>query len=214
MQCTYRRYLSGLLFLVSEASFALCFGGRQSLKTRHRSRDFALLIQLPLSSSRSQIQIATRVFNFVLPPAPDDSPSPSSPSSTTRHFSPSIDITSVSPDSSVQSPTSKDIDLPATDDIKAEPLEPEIPEKKSSKANAKKRKKLTEEVPPPPDVMPPRPQATYAQLCYRAINFLSGKATLQEICQWISDNHGWYRYNKATGWEVSIHSMLHHITQD
>lgn len=56
--------------------------------------------------------------------------------------------------------------------------------------------------------MPPRPQATYAQLCYRAINSLDGKATLQEICQWIAENHDWYRYNKGTGWEVNdIHKL-------
>lgn len=52
--------------------------------------------------------------------------------------------------------------------------------------------------------MPPRPQFTYAQLCYRAIKDLGGKATLQEICGWISDNYEWYRYNESCGWPVSF----------
>ena len=52
--------------------------------------------------------------------------------------------------------------------------------------------------------MPSRPQLTYAQLCYRAISALEGKATLQEICAWISDNYDWYRYNDGNTWEVCV----------
>jgi hypothetical protein len=51
--------------------------------------------------------------------------------------------------------------------------------------------------------MPPKPQLTYAQLCYRAIKAMGGKATLQDICGWMIDNYDWYRYNEGAGWEVS-----------
>ncbi|KAF9569374.1 hypothetical protein CPC08DRAFT_701870 [Agrocybe pediades] len=46
---------------------------------------------------RSQIQIASRTFHFVLPPPPppEDTPSPSSQSSTNRQRSPSVDVTSI-----------------------------------------------------------------------------------------------------------------------
>ncbi|THH05119.1 hypothetical protein EW145_g5022 [Phellinidium pouzarii] len=157
------------------------------------------------------IQIATRVFNFILPPppAPEDSPSLSSPSSTTRHLSPSIDITSLSPDSSVQSPSVNAVDLPSA--VKVEKAPPEVIKtvKPIPKANGKKRKKPGVDArPPPPEVMPPRPQFTYAQLCYRAITSLTGKATLQEICAWVSDNFDWYRYNEGSGWESSIRHNL------
>jgi forkhead box protein K len=54
---------------------------------------------------------------------------------------------------------------------------------------------------PKPEDMPPRPQLTYAQLCYRAIKAIGGKATLQEITQWIIEAFDWYKYNDA-GWQV------------
>ncbi|KAI5119756.1 hypothetical protein M0805_004088 [Coniferiporia weirii] len=160
---------------------------------------------------RSQIQVATRVFHFILPPppAPEDSPSPSSPSSTTRHLSPSIDVTSLSPDSSVRSPSIKDVDLAPVSNVEKAAPEPVENGKPLPKSNGKKRKKPGADVrPPPPDVMPPRPQFTYAQLCYRAITSLNGKATLQEVCAWVSDNFEWYRYNEGTGWESSIRHNL------
>lgn len=156
-----------------------------------------------LVSYRSLIQIATRVFDFVLPPppAPEDSPSPSSPS-TTRHHSPSIDITSVSPDSSVHSPITKDSELPPIDITEKPSLQPLARSKPPLKSSSKKRKKPGDARPPPPAVMPPRPQFTYAQLCYKAICAMEGKATLQDICCWVSDNFDWYRYNEGSGWEV------------
>ncbi|KAL5508381.1 FHL1 [Sanghuangporus vaninii] len=166
--------------------------------------------RVPLGA-RSQIQIATRVFDFVLPPppAPEDSPSPSSPSSTTRHLSPSIDVTSLSPDSSVHSPLSKPVDLPSNEEGEGQPLETEKDESSAvSKPSNKKRKKPGDIRPPPPAVMPPRPQFTYAQLCYRAITALDGKATLQEICNWISESYEWYRLNEGSGWESSIRHNL------
>ena len=72
-------------------------------------------------------------------------------------------------------------------------------------ANSKKRKKPDAPSPPlpTPEVMPPKPQLTYAQLCYRAIKALGGKASLQEICQWIKDTHDWYKYC-SKDWEVSF----------
>jgi hypothetical protein len=40
---------------------------------------------------------------------------------------------------------------------------------------------------------------------------MDGKATLQEICGWVSDNFDWYRYNEGSGWDVSwgLLSNLH-----
>jgi hypothetical protein len=51
--------------------------------------------------------------------------------------------------------------------------------------------------------MPPRPLLTYAQLCYRAIKAIGGKATLQEITQWITESFDWYKYNDV-GWQVRV----------
>jgi len=67
------------------------------------------------------------------------------------------------------------------------------------KANSKKRKKGDVDPPPiverpRPEDMPPKPPFTYAQLIYRAIKEIGGKATLQEICNWISTTHEYYRY--------------------
>lgn len=42
--------------------------------------------------------------------------------------------------------------------------------------------------------MPPKPPYTYAQLIYRAIRDIDGKATLQEICNWIIGKYEYYRY--------------------
>lgn len=74
--------------------------------------------------------------------------------------------------------------------------------KPSPKANGKKRKKRDSDPEAPAGEMPARPSFTYAQLCYRAIRALNGKATLQEVCTWVAENYEWYRYNKACGWEV------------
>ncbi|KAG6376638.1 hypothetical protein JVT61DRAFT_1623 [Boletus reticuloceps] len=54
---------------------------------------------------RSQIQIVSQTLHFMLPPPAmvDESPSPSSASSVQRARSPSIDITSISPPSSLPS---------------------------------------------------------------------------------------------------------------
>jgi hypothetical protein len=66
---------------------------------------------------------------------------------------------------------------------------------KGKGANLKKRKKGNE---PPvlerPEVMPPKPPFTYAQLIYRAIKAIDGKATLQEICNWIMTAYDYYKY--------------------
>ena len=186
-------------------------------------------------SGSSQIQIASRTFHFVLPPppAPEDTPSPSSQSSVHRERSPSVDITSISPPSSQpshspvidvkplpeSSPPPSPPRLPpmpvARTIIKAEPP-PELPNSnsigKNNKSNAKKRKKGDVEPPPPiirpkPEDMPPKPPFTYAQLIYRAIKDIGGKATLQEICHWIMNTHEYYRYADGA-WMVRILSCL------
>lgn len=161
---------------------------------------------------RSQIQIASRTFHFVLPPppAPEDSPSPSSQSSGNRARSPSVDIvdiTSISPPSSLPS-----CSPPPATVHPAPPKMPPLPESSlpnsnsisKFKANPKKRRKseTQSQLPPPPEIMPPKPQLTYAQLCYRGIKALGGKASLQDICQWIKETYEWFKYCDKD-WEVS-----------
>ena len=171
----------------------------------------------PLSYShavyRSQIQIASRTFHFILPPPapPEDSPSPSSQSSGNRARSPSVDITTYSPPSSLPSESPPPVHVPP-----AAPKIPPLPESAlpnsnaiPHKANSKKRKKPDVPSPPlpAPEVMPPKPQLTYAQLCYRAVKALGGKASLQEICQWIKDTFDWYKYC-SKDWEVGFLVLL------
>ncbi|KAI0824630.1 fork head domain-containing protein [Trametes gibbosa] len=169
--------------------------------------------KVPLND-RAQIQIASRTFFFVLPPTPppEDSPSPSSQSSGNRARSPSVDITSYSPPSSLpsESPPPASALVAA---VKIPPLpESALPNSNAIphlKSNSKKRKKPDVLTPPlpPPEVMPAKPPLTYAQLCYRAIKALGGKASLQEICQWIKDTHDWYKYC-SKDWESSVRHNL------
>lgn len=168
--------------------------------------------------SRSQIQIASRTFHFVLPPPtaplPEDSPSPSSHSSAgNRRRSPSVDITSldvasVSPPSSIPpcSPPAAAADVAASPPKRVPTLpEPQLPNSNSItrlKSNKKRKKSDTDALPRiKPEVMPPKPQYTYAQLCYRAIKGLDGRGSLQDICQWIQDTYEWYKYSDKD-WEV------------
>ncbi|KAF7973210.1 hypothetical protein HWV62_15803 [Athelia sp. TMB] len=163
--------------------------------------------RVPLSE-RSQIQIASRTFHFVLPPpppAPEDSPSPSDEQDEpARLRSPSVDIISHSPPSSLTSHSPP----PPAPVPEAKPTAPPKP-----KVNSKKRKK-TEPVPVPPpkpqrpEVMPAKPQLTYSIMCYRAINALGGKATLQDICGWMRDTFEWYKWNDEAGWENSVRHNL------
>ncbi|CAL1701641.1 unnamed protein product [Somion occarium] len=173
--------------------------------------------KVPLGD-RSQIQIASRTFHFVLPPTPDgpeDSSTPSSPSSSAnRPRSPSVDITSFSPPSSIPScspPPVRVAPLPP----KIPPLpetQPQLPNSNSInrvKTNPKKRKKSDVDAPPlpRPEVIPPKPQLTYAQMCYRAIKGLSGRGSLQDICHWIQENFEYYKYSDKD-WESSVRHNL------
>ncbi|KAF9222039.1 hypothetical protein BS17DRAFT_796841 [Gyrodon lividus] len=183
--------------------------------------------RVPLGE-RSQIQIASRTFHFVLPPppAPEDSPSPSSNSSVQRARSPSVDITSLSPPSSLPShspPPRAALPLPppkiahspepqlpnsnAISRIKNSSASTATPPSTSTAPTSKKRKKPSQQL-LKPEVMPPKPQLTYAQLCYRAIKAMGGRATLQDICGWMIDNYDWYRYNEGAGWENSVRHNL------
>lgn len=176
--------------------------------------------RVPLGD-RSQIQIASRTFHFVLPPPPappEDSPSPSSHSSVEhRPRSPSVDVTSldvasISPPSSIppnSPPVSVTVPSPPK---KVPPLpEPQLPNSNSIARfkSSKKRKKSDADSFPrvKPEVMPPKPQYTYAQLCYRAIKALGGRASLQDICQWIQDSYEWYKYSDKD-WESSVRHNL------
>ncbi|KAF5321279.1 hypothetical protein D9619_001017 [Psilocybe cf. subviscida] len=190
---------------------------------------------------RSQVQIASRTFHFVLPPPPppEDTPSPSSQSSANRPRSPSVDITSISPPSSQPShspPPPAEVKLSPSPEpelpvlplspsppppirVKAQPAlrpQPELPNSnsigKSSKANSKKRKKSDNDVPPllerpKPEDMPPKPPFTYAQLIFRAVKEIGGKATLQEICTWIMNTHEYYRFADGA-WMSSVRHNL------
>ncbi|KAK0242961.1 hypothetical protein EDD85DRAFT_947108 [Armillaria nabsnona] len=173
---------------------------------------------------RSQIQIASRTFHFVLPPPPpppDDTPSPSSPSSSVkssvnRPRSPSLDITSISPPSSQpsHSPPPREVKLPPP------PPEPQLPNSnaitRSTKPAKKRKKSDITELPttlalkekPRPDEIPPKPSFTYSQLIYRAIKALDGKATLQEICTWIMNEFDYYRYTDGNAWMSSVRHNL------
>ena len=156
------------------------------------------------------------------PPPPEDTPSPSSQSSLNRDRSPSVDITSISPPSSQPShspppvkepPPSPEPQAPPKQKPKAAhpPPRSELPNSNSigklTKPSTKKRKKGDAGAPlvverPKPEIMPPKPPFTYAQLIYRAIKDIGGKATLQEICNWITNKHEYYRYADAA-WMVS-----------
>ncbi|KZT37633.1 hypothetical protein SISSUDRAFT_1048154 [Sistotremastrum suecicum HHB10207 ss-3] len=169
---------------------------------------------VPLSA-RSQIQIASRTFHFVLPPPPEDSVAPSSPSSEGRVRSPSVDITSVSPESAPPSPS------PPPPPVKVEKPEPVLKPKVAAKK--RKRSETTESAPAapkavaakslptkpdPPVEMPLKPSLTYSVLCYRAIKALGGRGTLQEICTWMMENFLWYKLNEGSGWEGSVRHNL------
>lgn len=168
------------------------------------------LIYSPLKLLRSQIQIASRTFHFVLPPPPppEDTPSPSSQSSTNRQRSPSLDITSISPPSSQPSYSPPP---PIEPKVVPPPPEPQLPNSTTIgkvKGTSKKRKKSETEAPPPLvrprlEDMPPKPTLTYAHLIYRAIKALNGKATLQEICNWIQDAFDYYKYCDGA-WMVRV----------
>ncbi len=172
------------------------------------------------------------MFQFVLPPPPppEDSPSPSSNSSygATRHRSPSLDIETVSPPSSQppNSPPPIEHKLPSPPpepNIKSEtPSQPQLPNSNSigkslkagsnNSSSVKKRKKGdVDPVPiiqrPKPEDMPPKPPFTYAQLIYKAIKAIDGKATLQEICTWISQTYDYYKYADGA-WMVRSHFVF------
>ncbi|KAI0003041.1 hypothetical protein BJV74DRAFT_876417 [Russula compacta] len=174
--------------------------------------------KVPLSE-RSQIQIASRTFHFVLPPplAPEDSPSPSPHPSAARSRSPSVDITSLSPPSPL--PSASPPPRPASPSPrKPPPLPPPIAQtlpnsnaigKAKSTGKARRRPEAPQPRPrPAPEDMPPKPPFTYAQLCYRAIKSLGGKATLQDIISWMMESFDWYRFNEKTGWEKSVRHNL------
>ncbi|KAF9652144.1 hypothetical protein BDM02DRAFT_3109550 [Thelephora ganbajun] len=129
-----------------------------------------------------------------------------------RERSPSVDITSISPDSSIPSCSPPPPPPPPVPDEKPRPASGKSEgagKNAKSQPNPKKRKKSDIEVPiVKPEVMPPKPPYTYAQLCYRAIKAHGGKATLQDIIGWMIDSFEWYKYNVGSGWENSVRHNL------
>ncbi|KAJ3548097.1 hypothetical protein NM688_g5338 [Phlebia brevispora] len=179
-------------------------------------------IEYDEEEERSQIQIASRTFHFVLPPppAPEDSPSPSSLSSIdNRPRSPSVDITSLDVAASISPPSSiPPSSPPLATAVASLPLKkvPPLPEPQLPNSNSitrlksnKKRKKTDADTLPrrKPEDLPPKPQYTYAQLCYRAIKGLDGRGSLQEICGWIQETYEWYRWSDKD-WESSVRHNL------
>ena len=83
--------------------------------------------------------------------------------------------------------------------------EPQLPNSNSIaglKSNKKRKKSDVDPLPRvKPEDLPPKPQYTYAQLCYRAIKGLDGRGSLQEICSWIQETYEWYKYSDKD-WEV------------
>ncbi|KIY45895.1 hypothetical protein FISHEDRAFT_60746 [Fistulina hepatica ATCC 64428] len=159
---------------------------------------------------RSQIQIASRTFHFVLPPPPppEDTPTPSTENSRPR--SPSVDVTSYSPPSSLPSrspPPPKEV--AAT--VPPPPPKLSVFKTVSKSTTSKKRKKggtAQEAKPrPKPEDMPPKPQLTYVQLIYRALKGIGHKATLQEIYTWIMNTYEYYQYSDTT-WMTSVRHNL------
>ncbi|KAL0573716.1 Pre-rRNA-processing protein fhl1 [Marasmius crinis-equi] len=209
---------------------------------------------------RSQIQIASRTFHFVLPPPPppEDTPSPpseelasDSPATTTtttnpsikRARSPSLDITSISPPESLPEPDppedppieskpptppppapvvsgkskpskkrkKRDSESAAVDILSPEPSHPPTQPTQTPTAGVSGKHPKVEEPKPklkPGEEMPPKPSLTYAQLIFRAIKALDGKATLQEICNWIAKEFDYYRYVEGNAWTSSIRHNL------
>ncbi|KAF7355084.1 hypothetical protein MSAN_01423900 [Mycena sanguinolenta] len=131
---------------------------------------------------RSQIQIASRTFHFVLPPPPppEDTPSPSSQSSNAR----------------ARSPSTPSLHLHFRSHKYRRPNPP------AAKTNPKKRKKPEPPSPPKPKLqaapvpaeIPEKPSLTLRQLIQSAIKDLGGKATLQDVCTWIMDNYEHYQH--------------------
>ena len=146
---------------------------------------------------RSQIQIATRTFDFILPPPPEPEVTPFSPPPSTNQDhsrSPSVDITDLSPGPSRQASPIPFRGVSTPLDVK-----PQVATK-ASKSSRKRKRPEPEQL--PPGKMPPKPLATLPVMCYRAITALGGKAALQEVIQWMIDNYDWYRLNAGGPWEV------------
>jgi hypothetical protein len=173
---------------------------------------FALLSTNSPQVSSSQIQIASRTFHFMLPPAP---PQPvvveEEPRSPSRSRSPYlIDVTTELPRPETppplppSPPKAKPITVPKV--VKSDPAHT-LPNTNSIKPkqnpNSKRYSRPNPEERPRPEDIPPKPSLTYAQLIYRALKGIGGKATLQEICAWVSDTYEYYKWADPQ-WMVCI----------
>jgi forkhead box protein K len=164
-----------------------------------------LLFSLTAKIVRTQIMIATQSFQFILPAVAesDDSQSlPSSPSMT-RAPSPSVDILSLSPATVARSVShDSEVEIELDDEPRAL-SKPKLSKKRKRSLKGRPTPKTQPPKPTPPEKMPPKPQITYANLAYRAIKACGGRATLQDICKWISDHFDWYRLNEeGNQWQV------------
>ncbi|KZO92140.1 hypothetical protein CALVIDRAFT_601658 [Calocera viscosa TUFC12733] len=139
---------------------------------------------------KTKLQIANRTFYFHLPPGsgPDleqkDFPLPGSTP---------VDVTSVTPPADSPSPSPTRSSASPMLDIK---------EDEESEASSL--------FPPVPGSGPPsqKPPYTYAQLCYRALRDMGGRATLQDIIDWMMRTFDWYRQHPNSGWQTSIRHTL------
>ncbi|KAF7331861.1 hypothetical protein MKEN_00066200 [Mycena kentingensis (nom. inval.)] len=155
---------------------------------------------------RSQIQIASRTFHFVLPPPPppEDTPSPSSLDSTQRLHSPSVDIPYISPPSTPQSRSPP----PKPEQLDSLPPELQLPAPRPAiKKNSKKRKKSEATKPRATGPLPEKRPSPMLPLIIDSIRGVGGKGTLQELCSWIAERNP--QYNKADDkWTSSIRYTL------
>lgn len=101
-----------------------------------------------------------------------------------------------------QLPNSNHIGKPGKEMSPSKSLAPSASASAIPTPSTKKRKKpdidsTPSELPPQrprPEDMPPKPQVTYAHLICRAIKDLDGKATLQQICNWIQSHYEYYKW--------------------
>ncbi|EJT97747.1 hypothetical protein DACRYDRAFT_102396 [Dacryopinax primogenitus] len=136
---------------------------------------------------KTKLQIANRTFYFHLPPGtgPDgeqkDFPRPGSTP---------IDVTSVTPPADSPSPSPP---ASSVSPMRALKEEDEYEAPSQSVANG-----------PPPQ----KPPYTYAQLCYRALHEMGGRATLQDIIDWMIRTFEWFKQHPNSGWQTSVRHTL------
>ncbi|KZT51376.1 hypothetical protein CALCODRAFT_460577 [Calocera cornea HHB12733] len=139
---------------------------------------------------KTKMQIANRTFYFHLPPG--GGPNPERKDFPLAGSTP-VDVTSVTPPADSPSPSPPRSSASPMRDVKEED-ESEAPSLIPLGAGLGQ-----------PSQKPPY---TYAQLCYRALRDMGGRATLQDIIDWMMRTFDWYRQHPNSGWQTSIRHTL------